>query len=471
MLQAAVIIPCHNYGRFLTEAIASVLAQSCLASEIVVVDDSSTDNTAEVAAAFAGVGVQYMRIEAGNVNEARRAGFEATTSPIVCFLDADDILPADYLASGLPLFDQPNVGIVFSDMQRFGTEGARTSFPPRADSLLVHRNFCHAGSLVRRVALDMAADTWLPCPKVGHDDWWLWSRVDRSGWSLAKSAAVYLYRRHGQNNGATRYGHGANADAAGHPTKNTYFDRLHLQRAEVTLAIPLSGRRKCWPTLRDWLDRQTWPQDQVRLILMDCSSDPDFGVIVKRYLGGSAWPDARYLRFDVSEPGLADHDRRVRRDLIPDVRLAVARIYRRLMTEVTTEYVQIVEDDVIPTPDSIEQLLNGMDETTAAVSGAVRSRFHSDFIAWHTYGHAIKQPGEGIERVLGTGFGCLLLRSSIWKQIGIQHRDPYPDYDPNFFYHLSRTNHWQAKINWHVACDHLHADGTPVGSELCEVAT
>lgn len=459
MSETAIVIPCHNYGRFLFEAIASVLAQSQPAAEIVVVDDSSKDNTAEVAAAFSGAGVRYLRIEAGNVNAARRAGFEATTAPIVCFLDADDVLPADYLDAGLPLFEQPNVGIVYSDARAFGAEDSLRTYPPRTGCSLQQRNYCHAGSLVRRAAIELSREAWLWVPASGHDDWWLWRCVDQDGWLTAKSPAVYLYRRHDDNNSTRRK-----------ESKSTYRARFLTHRAPVTLAIPLSGRRQIWPRLRDWLDRQTWPREQVRLILMDCSSDPDFGVTVKRYLGGSSWPDARYLRLDVSQPGLADRDRRTDPQAKTDVQLAVARIYRRLMTEVTTEYVQIVEDDVIPPVDAIAKLMSGMDETTAAVSGAVRSRYHQHFIAWHRYGHPITEPGDGIERVLGTGFGCLLLRSSVWREIGISHREPYADFDPNFFYGLSKTNHWQAKINWSVVCDHLHADGTPVQPpELCEV--
>lgn len=461
MLETAIVIPCHNYGRFLAEAIASVLAQSLPAAEIVVVDDSSTDNTAEIAAAFAPVGVRYLRIEAGNVNAARRAGFDATTAPIVCFLDADDVLPPDYLAAGVPLFEnEPNVGIVYSDARAFGAEDSLRTYPPRDGCSLQQRNYCHAGSLVRRAALELSRDAWQHVPNSGHDDWWLWRCVDQDGWRTAKSPAVYLYRRHEENNSTRRK-----------EAKSEYRARFLTDRAPVTIAIPLSGRDQCWPRLREWLDRQTWPTWQTRLILLDTCPRRSFGRQVRSWLASSRYDDVRYIRdTTIGGEDLADVDRAKHREVIPHVQLAVARIYRRLMTEVTTEYVQIVEDDVIPPIDAISDLMDGMDETTAAVSGAVRSRYHQHFIAWHRYGHPITEPGEAIERVLGTGFGCLLLRSSVWREIGISHREPYPDFDPNFFYGLSKTNHWQAKINWSVACDHLHADGTPVQPpELCEV--
>ena len=65
------IITCHNYGRFLADAIDSVLAQSHPNIEIVVVDDGSTDDTAAVAARYAERGVRY--VTARTAGPARRA--------------------------------------------------------------------------------------------------------------------------------------------------------------------------------------------------------------------------------------------------------------------------------------------------------------------------------------------------------------------------------------------------------------
>lgn len=87
----AVVIVCHNYGRFLQEAIESVLSQTRQADEIVIVDDASDDETAAVARQY-GDRSRYVRIDARHVHSARAAGFLATTSEVICFLDADDRL-------------------------------------------------------------------------------------------------------------------------------------------------------------------------------------------------------------------------------------------------------------------------------------------------------------------------------------------------------------------------------------------
>ena len=88
----AVAVIFHNYGCYLAEALESVLEQTRQPDEIIVIDDSSTDDTPQVAARYAHRKVRYERVTVRNVYQARRAGFEATESQALCFLDADDNL-------------------------------------------------------------------------------------------------------------------------------------------------------------------------------------------------------------------------------------------------------------------------------------------------------------------------------------------------------------------------------------------
>jgi len=130
------------------------------------------------------------------------------------------------------------------------------------------------------------------------------------------------------------------------------------------------------------------------------------------------------------------------------------RIYNRMAHEATTEYVWIVEDDVIPPLDAAERLMRGFDEGVASVSGAYRSRFHSGYVAWDSQGKPIENAGVGVTSVGGNGFGCVILRRSVLQQTVLQHVRPTPDYDPNFYHWLADTP-WQARVEWRVTCDHL----------------
>lgn len=84
----SVVIPAYNSEEFIGEAISSALAQTLRVSEIIVVDDGSSDQTAEVAARL---GASVIRQEHRGISVARNAGIRAAKHDWIAFLDADDI--------------------------------------------------------------------------------------------------------------------------------------------------------------------------------------------------------------------------------------------------------------------------------------------------------------------------------------------------------------------------------------------
>jgi len=98
------VIPAFNAEPYLAEAIQSVLAQGIPGIQVVVVDDGSTDGTAEVAAGF-GAQVALIRQPNAGIGAARNAGVERAVGNFLAFLDADDVWPAGSLASRLAVLD------------------------------------------------------------------------------------------------------------------------------------------------------------------------------------------------------------------------------------------------------------------------------------------------------------------------------------------------------------------------------
>ena len=84
-----VIVPAFNAARYLDEALVSVLSQDHVANRIIVIDDGSTDGTAEVASRF-GAPVEITRRDNGGAGAARNTGIARSTALFVAFLDADD---------------------------------------------------------------------------------------------------------------------------------------------------------------------------------------------------------------------------------------------------------------------------------------------------------------------------------------------------------------------------------------------
>ncbi len=88
---ASVIVPAYNGERYLAAAIASALAQTYAAIEIIVVDDGSTDGTVRVARQF-GAAVRYERqSHLGSPDAVRNRGVELAAGEYLAFLDQDDL--------------------------------------------------------------------------------------------------------------------------------------------------------------------------------------------------------------------------------------------------------------------------------------------------------------------------------------------------------------------------------------------
>ena len=95
-VDVSVIIPTYNRKDFLIEAIESVLAQTFLGYELIVVDDGSTDGTKKVLADY-GNKITYYFQENKGVSSARNFGIQKSHGRFICFLDSDDLWLKDKL--------------------------------------------------------------------------------------------------------------------------------------------------------------------------------------------------------------------------------------------------------------------------------------------------------------------------------------------------------------------------------------
>src|SRR5215207_11289555 len=118
----SVVIPCYNQAHFLGEAIESVLSQSYPNFEIIVVDDGSPDDTAEVAARYPEV--RYVRQDNQGVSVARNSGLARSGGAYIVFLDADDRLLPGALEVGVrELEAHPECALVFGYSNHMAANG------------------------------------------------------------------------------------------------------------------------------------------------------------------------------------------------------------------------------------------------------------------------------------------------------------------------------------------------------------
>jgi Glycosyl transferase family 2 len=147
----SIVINNYNYGRFLAAAIESALAQTYPSTEVIVVDDGSSDNSGEIAAAF-GDRIRTVLKPNGGQGSAFNAGFEVCLGEIVIFLDSDDTLRHDAVSrvvtSWEPTFSKCHFPLVVIDEEGAGNGDV---FPPTAlasgdalTSLLESGSYCTA---------------------------------------------------------------------------------------------------------------------------------------------------------------------------------------------------------------------------------------------------------------------------------------------------------------------------------------
>jgi glycosyltransferase involved in cell wall biosynthesis len=126
----SVIIPLYNKSAFVVEAIASVQTQIYPATEIIVIDDGSTDGGAERVEAIADPRISLYRQANAGVSVARNRGIEAACGDFVCFLDADDRYLPGFLKAIVDLADSfPGAGMYATGYFRFWTDGRRHVIP------------------------------------------------------------------------------------------------------------------------------------------------------------------------------------------------------------------------------------------------------------------------------------------------------------------------------------------------------
>jgi glycosyltransferase involved in cell wall biosynthesis len=175
----SILINNYNYGSFLREAIDSALNQTYPKTEVIVVDDGSTDNSREVIASYGDKIIPVLK-ENGGQASAFNAGYAASRGDILCFLDSDDIFYPNKLEVVCKSIDPKNLKdknlMVYHLLEIIDKNGKHTGyrkpkeiskFPPnRYDYVLKYRYPPHDGSPTSGLSLTKSmANIIFPLPE------------------------------------------------------------------------------------------------------------------------------------------------------------------------------------------------------------------------------------------------------------------------------------------------------------------
>jgi glycosyltransferase involved in cell wall biosynthesis len=195
----SVIIPVFNGERYVADAIASVLAQRHHALEVIVVDDGSTDASADVVRRIVDARCRLVQQASSGAAAARNRGVAESTGTLLAFLDADDVWTPDKLARQLhTLTAEPTIDMVFGHYVTFG--GGH-------DASAVRPGYSLGTMLIRRerfVKVGPLSTGW----RVGEFiDWY--ARAEETGLRQVMLPDVLLRRRAHDDNLTTRQRHAA----------------------------------------------------------------------------------------------------------------------------------------------------------------------------------------------------------------------------------------------------------------------
>lgn len=209
----SVIIPTYNHGKFLADAVLSLIGgqtsyglhpgQTFQSFEVIIVDDGSTDFTEEVGRALADdwTGVRYIRKPNGGTPSANNAGIRAAYGKYVTILCADDLREPGSLERLYRAAEANPHSIVYDDVILKTNSGREKiwTLPEYDFEALLNKNFMHAGILFPRTAWEEIGG-YPEQMKYGREDWAVNVALGIKGYcGVRVPVPGYIYRRHDNN--------------------------------------------------------------------------------------------------------------------------------------------------------------------------------------------------------------------------------------------------------------------------------
>lgn len=197
----SVIIPCYNYGKYIEDAVESVLKQTFSDFEVIIVDDGSTDKfTKKVLNDLTKKypSVVFLRQMNGHISNARNNGIKVSKGEYILPMDADDTIEPEMLeACCMELDKDPKIGYVYTHVRFFGSKNFIWKNLEYNFYDLLFNNQPSVCSLMRREAWNEVGG-YDEKMKTGYEDWEFWINLGEKGWhgKLLKKA-LFNYRKHG----------------------------------------------------------------------------------------------------------------------------------------------------------------------------------------------------------------------------------------------------------------------------------
>lgn len=194
----SVVIPCYNYGKYLQEAIESVLNQTFQDFEIIIVNDGSTDpTTIKLLKSINYPKTRVINQKNSKVPTARNNGIKEARGKYICCLDADDKLAPTYLEKCLFIMELYKLDICSAWLQEFG-DSNDVWYTSDLNILTIKNNNQLTTSSVFTKKIWKKTGGYNIKLNEGYEDWGFWIAIaEKGGKGKTIKEPLFFYRKHG----------------------------------------------------------------------------------------------------------------------------------------------------------------------------------------------------------------------------------------------------------------------------------
>jgi glycosyltransferase involved in cell wall biosynthesis len=194
----SIVIPIYNQAQYLGETFDAVIKSTFKQVEIIIVDDGSTDGSAEVALKLKDASPQIVSViiqENSGPAKARNEGIKIARSKYILPLDGDDLIAPTYIENAVKALEEnPEVKVVYSEAEKFGDKIGKWKLKPFSLKSLSLDNMIFVSAFYRKKDWENVGGyderiTW------GWEDWEFWINMLKSGGEVIKLPETGFFYR------------------------------------------------------------------------------------------------------------------------------------------------------------------------------------------------------------------------------------------------------------------------------------
>lgn len=198
-MKVSIVIPCYNKECYISEAIESALSQTYEDTEIIIVNDASSDNSAEIIESYAKKYKKIIFFE-NKTNEGviktRNFAIGAASGEYILPLDADDTIDPTYVEKAVKILEEnKDIGVVYCKVKFFGDREGNLNCPEFSEDYLLYSSCISSCSMFRKKDF-VTCGGYRDYMKYGCEDWDLWLYFYEKGFKFCRIPEELLnYRR------------------------------------------------------------------------------------------------------------------------------------------------------------------------------------------------------------------------------------------------------------------------------------